>query len=259
MKFSAMFEKTPFAFLPYVCLGYPTLDASIDIVRALEPFADGFELGIPFSDPVADGPVLQKASEKALQNGFQVKQAFDAIRSIRQFTQKPLAVMTYANPVWAMGIVRFANEAADAGADALIVPDVPLEESDVLREACHGRLEVPLFAAPTTTPQRLERIVGAAQGFVYVVSVAGVTGARRDVPQEALELAGSIRAKPAVIGFGVSAPEHAKAARQAGARGVIIGSKIVQAYEESGLDGVSALAESLTLISGIGTSLKSKG
>ncbi len=242
-----MFEKTPFAFLPYVCLGYPTLDASIDIVRALEPFADGFELGIPFSDPVADGPVLQKASEKALQNGIVVKQAFDGIRRIRTFTQKPLAVMTYANPVWATGIERFANESADAGADALIVPDVPLEESDCLREACLRRLEVPLFAAPTTTPQRLERIVEATQGFVYVVSVAGVTGARRDVPQSALDLAGSIRAKPAVIGFGISAPEHAQAAKAAGARGVIVGSRIVQAFDDGGLQGVNDLAKSLSL------------
>jgi len=256
MKFSSMFSKTPFAFLPYVCLGYPTLEKSLEIVRTLEPFADGFELGIPFSDPVADGPVLQKASETALKNGFKVEQTFDAIRAIRKFTDKPLAVMTYANPVWAMDVERFAKEAANAGADALIVPDVPLEESDVLRNACQDKLELPLFAAPTTTPARLERIIAAAQGFVYVVSVAGVTGARSDLPQEALELAGRLRKKPAVIGFGVSAPEHVQAARNAGARGVIVGSKIVQEYDEGGLDAVQRLAETLCLKAGIKTSLK---
>lgn len=249
MKFSSMFEKTKFAFLPYVCLGYPTLEKSIEIVRTLEPYADGFELGIPFSDPVADGPVLQKASEKALQGGFKVEQAFDAARRIRQFTDKPLAVMTYANPVWAAGVDAFAQHAADAGADALIVPDVPLEESDVLREACNGKLEVPLFAAPTTSAVRLDRIASAAQGFVYVVSVAGVTGARRDLPPEALALAGRIKAKPAVIGFGISTPEHVQTARKAGARGVIVGSRIVQAFDEGGLEAVKRLAESLTIIS----------
>ncbi len=242
-----MFEKTKFAFLPYVCLGYPTLDESIEIVRTLEPYADGFELGIPFSDPVADGPVLQKASEKALQNGFDVGQTFDAVRRIRQFTDKPLAVMTYANPVWAMGLTSFAKETADAGGNALIVPDVPLEESDVLREACAGLLELPLFAAPTTTPERLSRIVNQAEGFVYVVSVAGVTGVRSDLPQGALDLAGHIQAKPAVIGFGVSLPEHVQAAKAAGARGVIVGSRIVQAYGEGGLEAVRRLAESLRL------------
>lgn len=251
MKFSTLFETKKFAFLPYVCLGYPTLEKSLEVVRALEQYADGFELGIPFSDPVADGPVLQHASHAALQAGFHVAQTFDAIRAVRRFTQKPVAIMTYLNPVLAYGLERFVADAHQSGADALIVPDAPLDEIAPVMAACAGKLDVPLFVTPTTGPIRARTIAAAAGGFIYGIAVKGVTGAREtnamdmDVRDLVEKTAGS--SKPLVVGFGVSNAAHVAAVRDAGAAGFIVGSRIVQAFDEGGLGAVRALAESLTL------------
>ncbi len=247
MKFSELFKTKKFAFLPYVCLGYPTFEKSLEIVRTLEPYASGFELGIPFSDPVADGPVLQHASHESLQNGFKVSRTFDAIRAIRSSTQKPIAIMTYLNPVLAYGLDRFVADAHTAGADALIVPDAPLEEIAPIQDACAGKLEVPLFVTPTTTAKRAENIAKAAQGFVYGIAITGVTGARESAAIDVESLVAKASGKPLVVGFGVSNALHARAIQDAGAAGFIVGSKIVQTYDEGGLDAVVRLAESLRL------------
>ncbi|MBI4361270.1 tryptophan synthase subunit alpha [Candidatus Micrarchaeota archaeon] len=246
MKFTRLFESKKFVFLPYVCLGYPTLQESIQIVKTLEPFADGFELGIPFSDPVADGPVLQAATQAALKNGFHVTDAFRAIREIRSFTQKPLAVMTYLNPVLAYGLEKFASDAQNAGADAVIVPDSPMEENDSLQAACSGKLEVPLFVSPTTPDSRAAKISEKAQGFVYGIAVKGVTGARENAAKDMQALVGKVKNKPVAIGFGISKAEHVQAVKNSGARGFIVGSQIVKAYNESKLDGVKQFAKSLS-------------
>ncbi|MBI5226517.1 tryptophan synthase subunit alpha [Candidatus Micrarchaeota archaeon] len=256
MKFSELFKTKKFAFLPYVCLGYPTLEKSLDLVRALEPYADGFELGIPFSDPVADGPVLQKAAQSALEAGFKVSQTFDAVRVVRRFTQKPIAIMTYLNPVLAHGLQRFVDEAHATGADALIIPDAPMEEIGPVQAACAGKLEVPLFVTPTTPKARAGKIAQSAQGFIYGIAIKGVTGARKETEMDGM--GADVKALvektsdmgfqiPVVFGFGISNAKHAKAVQNAGAAGFIIGSRIVQAYEEDGLEGVKTWVQSLTL------------
>ncbi len=244
--FEQLFQKRKFAFIPYVCLGYPTLSESVELVRALEPFADGFELGIPFSDPVADGPVLQKAMQTALENGFRLEQAFDTIRQIRAFTPKPIGILTYVNPVLAFGAEAIAFEAARAGANALMVPDAPLEEIGFVQKACAGKLEVPLFVTPTTPESRAREIASAATGFVYGIAVKGVTGTTESASTDFRALVAKIPEKPVVVGFGISRPEHAQAVKQAGAAGFIVGSQIVRTLDAQGLQGVARLAESLS-------------
>lgn len=259
MKFSQLLKTKKFVFLPYVCLGYPTLEKSLEIVQALEPYADGFELGIPFSDPVADGPVLQHASHTALQTGFKVTQTFDAIRAVRKYTDKPIAIMTYFNPVLAYGLDRFVADAHAVGADALIIPDAPLEEIGPIQAACAGQLEVPLFISPTTPKERAQRIADKSEGFVYGVAVKGVTGVRQEAEIDARELVEKASGKPVAIGFGVSTAQQAEAIRDAGAAGFIVGSKIAQIYGENGLEDVKELAKSLSLITRTQTSLKVTG
>lgn len=241
MGFEKLFQEKKFVFLPYVCLGYPTVEESVAIVKTLEPYADGFELGIPFSDPVADGPVLQEATQAALKNGFHVADAFNAIQQIRSFTKKPLSVMTYLNPVLAHGLEKFASDAKAAGADALIVPDAPMEEIDALQAACSGKLDVPLFVSPTTPDSRAQKIASKAQGFVYGIAVKGVTGARENASADVQALVSKVPQKPVVIGFGISKPEHVAAVKDAGAAGFIVGSQIVTAYKKSGIEGVKEL------------------
>ncbi|MBI5036280.1 tryptophan synthase subunit alpha [Candidatus Micrarchaeota archaeon] len=237
--------KKKFAFLPYVCLGYPSLKESIEIIHALEPYADGFELGIPFSDPVADGPVLQKAMQKALENGFRLNQTFEAIKEIRVFTSKPLAIMSYLNPLLAYGLEEFVFSARAAGASALLVPDAPLEEIGSVKEACSGKLEVPLFISPTTQLSRCAEISDTSEGFVYAIAVKGVTGERVEFSDEVSRLVEKTSGKPVAVGFGISSKEQAEKAREAGAHGVIVGSKIVKVYDEGGLEGVKVFAEGM--------------
>lgn len=219
------------ALMPYVTAGYPTLASLGPQLRAAgRAGADLVEVGVPFSDPLADGPIVQQAAEEALRGGYRLGELFSAIREVAR-DAPPLVLLTYINPVLAYGAERFLEEARDAGVTGLIVPDLPLVESGALgRAAARRDLVLVPMAAPTSTDAHLAA-VAEGPGFVYGVSVTGVTGVRERLDPEVLAFADRLKAKirrPVAIGFGISTPNQA---REVGARadGVIIGSALVRA------------------------------
>ncbi len=223
------------AFMPYICCGDPDTAFTIKLAKTLvENGADAIELGIPFSDPIADGKTIQGASSRALQNGMTPDKALEVLSEIKQNAEVPVFVMTYYNIVYANGIGNFLKKAKNAGASGIIVPDVPLEESDELSKACRSAgLELVYFITPNCTDERLKRIAEKATGFLYVVSSYGTTGARDEVSQDAIRLVKRLQEitdKPLVIGFGVSNAEQAREYARAGAAGIIVGSQIINIY-----------------------------
>ncbi len=229
------------ALIAYLTAGFPEPNATPALVRALaEGGADAVEIGIPFSDPLADGPTIQRASFRALEGGMTPRGALGLVREVRgQGVVIPLIVMTYYNPILAYGPDGFIRDAAAAGADGLIPVDVPPEEADELVALCraHRRDYIPLLA-PTSTDERIVRAVRLASGFVYCVSVAGVTGARDALPEDLGAFLGRVRRQtelPLAVGFGVSRREHVEALRgQADA--AIVGSAIIEVIEASPRD-----------------------
>jgi tryptophan synthase alpha chain len=224
------------ALMPYLMGGFPDLDGSRAIGEACaDGGADLVELGVPFSDPLADGPVIQQAGAAALAAGATVDGVLAVAEAVA--ARLPVVLMTYANLVLARGAERFAADAAAAGASGLIVPDLPFEEAPVVLEACDaaGVALVPLVA-PTTPERRLALIGARARGFLYTVSLTGTTGERAALADTFGELVRRVRAHTAVpvaLGFGISTPEQATAAAAAGADGVIVGSRLVRAAAES--------------------------
>ncbi len=224
------------ALMPYLMGGYPSLDASCEIGLAYAAAgADIVELGVPFSDPLADGPVIHAAATAALGAGATLPAVLDVARVIAE--RVPVVLMCYANPILVRGLARFADLLVAAGVSGLIVPDLPLEEATDARSACRDRgvALVPL-AAPTTPPERLERIGVAASGFLYVVSLTGTTGERAAVDGALGTLIARTAAHtdvPVAVGFGISTPEQAAATAAAGADGVIVGSRLVRAAGEA--------------------------
>jgi tryptophan synthase alpha chain len=224
------------AFMPYMMGGYPDLEVSAAVGRAyVEGGADLIELGVPFSDPLADGPVIHAAATVALNAGVTLPQVLELGAELA--VSVPVVVMCYVNQVHARGSDRFVDLLVEAGISGLIVPDVPLEEAAELREACRARelAFVPLVA-PTSGPERMAAIGATAHGFLYVVGVTGTTGERGGGDGgSAHDLLASARAStevPVALGFGISTPEQAAAAAAAGADGVIVGSRLVRAAGE---------------------------
>ncbi len=231
-KFAELRLDKRAALMPYLPLGYPTIPMSQELIEvAIESGADILELGMPFSDPLADGPVIQGATQVALKNGMNVLLCLHMVRNARaNGVKNPLVLMGYYNPILHYGIERFADGAADAGTDGLIVADLPPEEADELGYACKKcGLDLIFLAAPTSTDARLARIASATTGFLYMVSVAGVTGARGTLPvglDEFVERARRLTTKPLCVGFGISNAETARRAA-AIADGIIVGSALV--------------------------------
>jgi tryptophan synthase alpha chain len=224
------------ALMPYLMGGFPDLDASLAIGEA---YADGgadlVELGVPFSDPLADGPVIHAAGTRALASGATVAAVIELGRALSE--RVPVVLMCYANPILARGLERFTAEVAEQGISGLIVPDVPMEEAEAIRAACDaaGLALVPLVA-PTSTDERLAAIGARARGFVYTVSVTGITGERSGMAAGLERFLRRVRAHaevPVALGFGISTAEHARAAADAGADGVIVGSRLVRAAVEA--------------------------
>jgi len=219
------------ALICYVVAGDPTWERTVEIIRALDAASvDAIELGIPFSDPLADGPSIQAASQRALAVGITVPKVLELVRTLRRESEIPLVLMTYFNPALRYGLERFARDAADAGADGVIQTDLTPEEADewIAAARTHG-LDTVFLLAPTSTEARIERVAQIATGFIYCVSRTGVTGARDDVPEELPDLVGRVKQRatiPVCVGFGVSRPEHV---RQIGsfADGVVVGSALV--------------------------------
>ena len=225
-------------FMPYFPLGYPDLATSMDIIQALaKNGADLIEVGLSFSDPLADGPVIQKATQIALEKGITVKKSLKAIVELRhRGVDIPLVLMGYYNPLLAYGIEKFVEDARSADVDGFIIPDLPPEEDDEFVSAIDGsHLPLIRMLAPTTPAARMELVAREAQGFIYLVSVTGVTGARQSLANGLPELIMRVRAHtsvPVCVGFGIGTPEQAKAVG-AVADGVIVGSACVRSIGES--------------------------
>jgi tryptophan synthase alpha chain len=221
------------AFLPYVVAGDPDLGTTEAVVKALtEAGADAIELGVPYSDPLADGPTIAAAGARALANGTRPSDVLALVRRCSS-SAAPMVLFTYFNPVDRIGARQFASEAAEAGAAGAIVPDLSLEESDELRDALRAEgLAMPLLVAPSTPRERAARIAGAATGFVYVVSRLGVTGALKTPDLAPLEkqlaMLRGVTQKPLAVGFGLSRPEEIRAIAEI-AGGVVVGSALVDA------------------------------
>ena len=224
------------ALMPYLMGGYPDLETSRAIGLAYaDAGADLVELGVPFSDPLADGPVIHAAGTVALRAGVTLPAVLEIARDIAQ--RVPVVLMCYANPILTRGLDRFLDALVAARVSGLIVPDLPLEEATEIRTACRARgLALVPLVAPTTPAERLERIGAGASGFVYTVSVTGTTGERGEMAgglSTVIARAAAHTTVPVAVGFGISTPEHAAAAARAGADGVIIGSRLVRAVGEA--------------------------
>jgi len=212
-KFRALADAGELGLIAYITAGDPSLDASAQIVLAeAKAGADIIELGIPFSDPVADGPVIQRASERALRSGTTLAGVLELVRNLRAHTDVPLVLFSYFNPILQMGLQKFAESAASAGADGILVTDLTPEEADEYRATMQAHaLDTIFLAAPTSTDQRLARIANASTGFLYLVSRTGVTGAREALPEGLPQLVRRIRnftSLPIAVGFGISLPSH---------------------------------------------------
>ncbi len=247
--FAAAKAEDRAAFLPYFPIGYPTYDASLDAITAMaEAGADGFEIGVPFSDPLADGPTIQAATQIALDNGTTVQHCLEAVQALRERGLiQPMMLMSYLNPLLAYGPERFVEAARDAGADGLIVPDLPPEEAGIFEEACaRTGMALIFFLAPTSSSERIERVGDRTTGFIYVVSVTGTTGARADLPPGLADFIKRVRqitSKKLVLGFGISTPEHVQKV-QVLTDGFIVGSALVRAGGQ-GTDAVRDLTGTL--------------
>ncbi|MBP2628771.1 MAG: trpA [Firmicutes bacterium] len=236
-------------FIAYVTAGLPDVAGTLQAVKVLETAgADIIEIGIPFSDPLADGPVIQKAAALAIQAGMTTPKVLELIRTIRQTSQIPLVVMTYINTILNVGVEKFVRSFADAGLDGIIVPDLPLEESELLSLFCQqAGIDLIQFVAPTTTKMRLIATCQKAQGFVYCISNTGVTGVREVDYSQIAAVMDDVRCAtdvPLAIGFGIGSTQGAQqAAKHADA--VIVGSAIMKRLMDEGIDSVRTFAKSI--------------
>jgi tryptophan synthase alpha chain len=256
------FKNKPI-FMPYFPLGYPDLQTSIDVIEALaKNGADLIEVGLSFSDPLADGPVIQQATQVALEQGITVRKSIEALKELRQRgVEIPLILMGYYNPMLAYGLEKFICDAADAGADGFIVPDLPMEESEEFMAVAgaDGRPPLPLIPmlAPTSSPERMEMIARNAKGFIYLVSVTGVTGERKSISEGLNELIERVRehtSAPVCVGFGIGTPEQAQEVGRM-ADGVIVGTACVRAIGDS----QTPVETAQQFAAGFRDALKSKG
>jgi tryptophan synthase alpha chain len=232
------------AFLPYFPIGYPTYAESLAAIEAMaNEGVDGFEIGIPFSDPLADGPINQAAMQIALDNGTTVRQCLGGVKALREGgVRQPMLLMGYYNPMLAYGIENFVRDAKAAGADGLIVPDLPPEEGTALADLCAAAgMAIVFMIAPTSNASRIQLVGERATGFIYVVALTGITGVRDQLPPELSSFIARVRADtnmPLVMGFGISKPEQARRMNDL-LDGFIVGSALVRA----GKDGVEAVRE----------------
>jgi tryptophan synthase alpha chain len=238
------------ALIGYLPLGFPTLEDSIEAaVTLVDNGADILELGLPYSDPVMDGLVIQKATEKSLANGFRLRDAFTAVKAITERVSAPVLVMTYWNPVVQYGVDKFAHDLKEAGGAGLITPDlIPDEAGDWLEASDSYGLDRVFLAAPSSTDARLAETIRLSRGFVYAVSTMGITGARADVDSAAHGLVTRLRNAGAThvgVGVGISSRSQVTEVLEY-AEGAIVGSAIVTALSDGGVDGVAAIAGKLS-------------
>ncbi len=250
-KFEKLKREGRKALVSYLMVGYPDYETSLKALETvLERGTDILELGFPFSDPVADGPTIQLAHEVALKNGIRSKHVFDTAKLLKdKYPDKPILLMTYYNPIFRIGLEKFCKKSAESGIDGFIVPDLPPEECQDLKEAMETHsLSLVLLASPTSTEKRLKLICNKSDHMVYFVSITGTTGARRELPMEELER--NIQKykktcdKPVVVGFGVSTKEHARSISRF-ADGVVVGSLLVKLCAERNIEALASKVEEL--------------
>lgn len=237
-KFDEVKSQGRAALMPYFTLGYPTRELSLEIIRRLAASgADLIELGIPFSDPLADGPTIQRSTQIALERGISVAGCLESVAQLRAAgVQQPLLLMGYYNPILAFDPLRFVTQAAEAGADGFIIPDLPPEEAGEIEAACRtAGCALIYLLTPSSPADRIAKIVQHASGFIYLVSINGITGARRHLPADLEAFIRRVRAQtnlPLAVGFGISTPAQAAAVARI-ADGVIVGSALIQAAERT--------------------------
>lgn len=249
--FASLNEQKQGAFIPFVTIGDPSLERSYEIISTLiESGADALELGLPFSDPIADGPTIQKANIRALQQTITTQDCLDLIAKVRSnYPSTPIGLLLYSNLVVAKGISEFYKACYEAGVDSILVADVPVRESKPFRNAAkEANIEPVFIVPPSVNDDTLRQISSYTRGYTYLLSRAGVTGAETKAampPEVMVKKLKEYRAAPAVLGFGISSPEQVKAALQAGAAGAISGSAVVNIIETH-LDDQAALLKALS-------------
>ncbi len=236
-RFAELRASGELGIVAYITAGDPSLDASLKFVRALaEAGADVIELGVPFSDPLADGPTIQRASERALRSGTTLAGVLDLVRRIRQSSQVPLVLFSYYNPILQMGLEKFASSAASASADGVLATDLTPEESDDYRRILGAHLLDTIFlGAPTSTDERLAKIAACSSGFLYLISRTGVTGAKDALPDDLPALirrTRSVTQLPIAVGFGISLPGHVSVLGGL-ADAAVVGSALVSEIEKA--------------------------
>lgn len=247
--FKSLKSRSQCALIPFITAGDPDLKTTAEALRVLDKSgADMIELGVPYSDPLADGPTIQAAATRALQKGVRWDNVLEMIKDVAPQLKAPLILFIYYNPILNRGIEAFLKEIAEAGAQGLVVPDLPLEEAEsLLKPAAAIGIEVILLVAPTSPKERIEAIAHQSQGFIYLVSVTGVTGMRTQIEsrvQDILQQMRTVTDKPIGVGFGISEPEQAKQVKDWGADAVIVGSAVVKRLAEgTPAEGLAAIGE----------------
>jgi tryptophan synthase alpha chain len=246
--FSELKEQNRTALIPFFVLGDPDFDTSLAVMKAsIDAGADILELGIPFSDPIADGPTIQKADIRALKGGMNVAKALELVRKVRQHKDIPIGLLMYYNLVYQYGTEKFFNDFHEAGVNSVLIADLSIDDADeITGPAVLAGLDTVFMVTPVTDPERMKLIASKTTGFIYTVSVLGVTGSREKLSDTIEGLLGKIKELtdvPVCVGFGISTPEHASAVAKAGADGVIIGSKIVGLIESNLGDTEKIIAE----------------
>ncbi|HEY9609100.1 tryptophan synthase subunit alpha [Allocoleopsis sp.] len=247
--FKSLHDSSQCALIPFITAGDPDLKTTAEALRVLDQSgADLIELGVPYSDPLADGPTIQAAATRALQRGVRLDDVLEMVKEVTPQLKAPIILFAYYNPILNRGIEVFLKQIAEAGVKGLVVPDLPLEEArSLLEPAAEIGIEVILLVAPTSSKERIEAIAHQSQGFIYLVSVTGVTGMRNQIESRVQDILQQMRAvtdKPIGVGFGISQPEQALQIKNWGADAVIVGSAFVKRLAEgTPTEGLSAIGE----------------
>ena len=248
-RFQHLKQNSECALIPFITAGDPDLETTARALKVLaQSGADMIELGVPYSDPLADGPTIQSAATRALRKGVQLEDVLEVVKTVDSKTEVPIILFTYYNPIYCRGIESFLKQIKDAGISGLVVPDLPLEEAEVLlKPAAEMDIEVTLLVAPTSSQERIDAIAKKSQGFIYLVSVTGVTGIRAQMATQVKDLLSDLHRttdKPIGVGFGISSPEQAKQVKDWGADAVIVGSAVVKRLAEGTPEaGLKAIGE----------------
>jgi tryptophan synthase alpha chain len=269
-RFQTLRKSNQCALIPFITAGDPDLETTAKALQILDSNgADFIELGVPYSDPLADGPVIQAAATRALQKGIKLEQVLEMVAEVSPNLQAPIILFTYYNPILHRGIETFLKQIASVGVRGLVIPDLPLEEAaELIKIAAENGIEVILLIAPTSSAERIEAIAQKSQGFIYLVSVTGVTGMRSQMESRVSDILIEIRKKtdkPIGVGFGISQPEQANQVMEWGADAVIVGSAFVKRLAsgtpEQGLQAIEEFCQELkqTLLREQGTLNREQG